>query len=92
MVGPNGSAPANWQGNLTSGSNQQTSRVIQVKSSMNDSNSDPAKLLSGLLGRADRNRDGRITVGEFLQDVQNVAEITPKSPKNFNEQNIILAQ
>jgi hypothetical protein len=92
MVGPNGAAPANWQGNLSTNSNQQASRVIQVKTTLDESNPDPAKLLSGLLGRADRNQDGRITVGEFLQDVQKVAEITPQSPKNFKEKNIILAQ
>jgi hypothetical protein len=92
MVGPNGKAPANWQGKLSSSSNQQKSRVIQIKTTLDETNPDPAKLLSGLLGRADRNRDGQITVGEFLQDIQNVAEITPKSPRNFKEQNIILAQ
>ena len=92
MVSPNGKAPPNWQANLSSRSHQQTSRVIQIKTTLDERNPDPAKLLSGLLGRADRNRDGRITVGEFLQDVQNVAVITPRSPKNFKEQNIILAQ
>ena len=91
-VGPNGKAHANWRGNLSSTSNQQTSRVIQIKTTQDKRNQDPAKLLSGLLGRADRNQDGRITVGEFLQDVQNVAEITPQSPQNFKEKNIILAQ
>jgi hypothetical protein len=92
VIGPNGKAPANWQGNLSSSSHQQIDRVIQVKTSLRETNPDPAKLLSGLLGRADRNQDGRITLGEFLQDVQNVAEIIPHSPYNFKEKNIILAQ
>jgi hypothetical protein len=92
IVGLNGTAPANWQGNLSTSSNQQSSRVIQVKTTLDETNPDPAKLLSGLLGRADRNQDGRITVGEFLADLQNVAEITPQSLKNVKEKNIILAQ
>ena len=91
-VGLNGAAPANWKGDISSRSTQQSSRVIQVKTTLDKTNPDPAKLLSGLLGRADRNQDGRITVGEFLQDLQNVAEITPQSPQNFKEKNIVLAE
>ena len=91
-VGMNGSPPANWKGNLSSGSKTQGTRVIQIKTNLDKSNPDPSKLLSGLLGRADRNGDGRITVEEFLLDLQHEADIIPPSAKNIREKNIILAQ
>ena len=53
-VGLNGSAPANWKGDIKSKRAKQTSRVIQIKTTLDEANPDPAKLLSGLLGRADQ--------------------------------------
>ena len=92
LVGLNGAAPANWHGTLSGSLNQESSRVIQAKTTLKATNLDPAQLLSGLLGRADRNHDGRITVEEFLQDLQNFAEIIPQEPLTLDGRNIVLAQ
>ena len=90
-VGQNGNFPPNWNGAIVKTATQRH-RVIQVRRILGEKSQDPAKLLSGLLGRADRNQDGKITVGEFLVDVQNIAEVIPHSPQNLPEANILLAE
>ena len=90
-VGQNGNFPPNWNGAIVKTATQRH-RVIQVRRILGEKSQDPAKLLSGLLGRADRNQDGNITVGEFLLDLQSIAEVIPHSPQNLPEANILLAQ
>ena len=90
-VGQNGNFPPNWNGAIVKTATQRN-QVIQVRRILGEKSQDPAKLLSGLLGRADRNQDGKITVGEFLVDLQKIAEVIPHSPQNLPEANILLAE
>ncbi|RMH08259.1 MAG: hypothetical protein D6704_03460 [Nitrospirae bacterium] len=70
----NGKAPARWKSGLRRGS--RTPHVIQIRQATERSH-DPAALLAGLLGRADNNHDGTITVAELLHDLRHVAVISP---------------
>ena len=92
MVGLNGKNPANWGGEIVKPTSKQKSHVIQVRSVSKEHIEDPAKLLSGLLGRADQNQDGRITLSELLQDLRGQTEIIPSLSQNSPQANILLAQ
>ena len=86
----NGSAAIKWTSGIPI-SSQEGTKVIQIRQTRHRGEG-PAELLAGLLGRADANGNGTITVGEFLDDVKSKAEITPIPSKNSPEASIPLAQ
>ena len=68
-----GAFPVRW----TSGISQQDKTpVIQLRKLPGQGNNEPAGVLAGLLGSADGNQNGTITVGEFLEDASESSEIT----------------
>jgi hypothetical protein len=87
-IGANESVPLKWASGLPL-SPQEGTRVIQIRQ---HKGARPAELLSGLLGRADANGNGTITVGEFLNDVQSRADISSEPSKESTEALIPLAQ
>ncbi len=90
-IGANGSIPIKWTSGLAL-SPQEGTKVIQVRQKFRRRNEGPAELLAGLLGRADANGNGTITVQEFLEDVKPRAEITSAPPRESPEALIPLAQ
>jgi len=90
-IGTNGSIPIKWTSGLAL-SPQGGTKVIQVRQKFRRTNEGPAELLAGLLGRADANGNGTITVEEFLEDVKPRAEITSAPPRESPEALIPLAQ
>lgn len=66
--------------------------VIQIRKIRRRETGDRADVLAGLFGRADADNNGTITVGEFLNDVSAVAEITPMLPATAPEASIPLSQ
>lgn len=90
-IGANGSIPIKWTSGLAL-SPQKGTKVIQVRQKFRRRNEGPAELLAGLLGRADANGNGTITVQEFLEDVKSKAEITSPPPRESPEALIPLAQ
>ncbi len=61
----------------TSGLSQQDETpVIQLRKRPGSENREPAGILAGLLGSADANRNGTITVGEFLENASESSEVT----------------
>ncbi len=90
-IGANGSIPIKWTSGLAL-SLQGGTKVIQVRQKFRQRNEGPAELLAGLLGRADANGNGTITVKEFLEDVKPRAEITSAPPRESPEALIPLAQ
>lgn len=76
--GSNGSTPINWTSGLPVSSAPKASpRVIQFRRTKTIPGEDPARLLVGLLGRADANKDGQVTVAEWMEDLQAVTETSP---------------
>ena len=49
-------------------------------------------MLAGLFGRADRNTDHTITLGELLDDLKGIAEITFSSPLTPDQAALPLTQ
>ncbi|MDT7043409.1 caspase family protein [Candidatus Nitronereus thalassa] len=90
-VGPNGSIPIKWASGLPL-SSQEGTKVIQIRHNPRGRNDGPAEILAGLLGRADANGNGTITLAEFLDDVKSKSEITSPPPKQSPEALIPLAQ
>lgn len=90
-IGANGSIPIKWTTGLPP-STQEGTHVIQIRRNIRQNNEGPAELLAGLLGRADTNGNGTITVEEFLEDVKPKAEITSAPPKGAIEALIPLTQ
>lgn len=90
-IGFNGAAPIKWSSGI-SWSGQSGVRVIQIRQTHGHGTGDRADILAGLLGRADANGNGTITVGEFMKDVRAIAEITPTLPASSPETSIPLAQ
>ncbi|MCH7614524.1 MAG: hypothetical protein IH978_02120 [Nitrospinae bacterium] len=90
-IGANGSIPIKWTSGLAL-SSQGGTKVIQVRQKFRRTNEGPAELLAGLLGRADANGNGTITVEEFLEDIKPRAEITSAPSKNSPEALIPLAR
>ena len=61
----------------TSGLSQQTQTpVIQLRKRPGQGNGEPAGILAGLLGSADANKNGTITVREFLADASEASEVS----------------
>ena len=85
-------ASPKWHSALIQTGNQQAAKVIQVRRMAQQPLRDPAKLLSGLLGRADRNQDGIITVREMVHDIQSVAEVMPTIARIGSHAEIPLVQ
>ena len=66
-------SPVRWTSGL---SQQDKTPVIQLRKRPGRGNGEPAGILAGLLGSADGNRNGTITVGEFLENASEWSEIT----------------
>ena len=68
------------------------SHVIRIRKIGRRETGDRSDVLAGLFGRADADGNGTITVGEFLNDVSAMAEITPMLPATAPEAGIPLSQ
>ncbi len=90
-ISTNGSIPIKWTSGL-SFSQEEGTKVIQIRNNSRNRNDGPAKLLSGLLGQADTDGNGTITLGEFLHDANSVSEITWAPSKNSPEASLLLTQ
>ncbi len=90
-IGANGSVPTKWASGLPL-SPKNGAKVIQIRQKTRQRNERPAELLAGLLGRADTNGNGIITVEEFLEDVKPMAEIISAPAKHSTEALIPLAR
>ena len=66
--------PARWTSGLSP--QQDATPVIQLRKLPGQDNNEPAGVLAGLLGSADGNQNGTITVGEFLEDASESSEVT----------------
>ena len=77
VVGLNGSKPANWRAAILLKGKPSRTQIIQIRRLEGKSNQDPAQLLAGLLGSADQNNNGTVTLGELLKDLRGTAEIIP---------------
>lgn len=66
--------------------------VIRIRKIRRRETGDRSDVLAGLFGRADADHNGTITVGEFLNDVSAIAEITPMLPATAPEASIPLSQ
>ena len=72
-----GKEEASSQVRWTSGLSQQTQTpVIQLRKRPGQENREPAGILAGLLGSADANQNGTITVREFLADASESTEVS----------------
>ena len=68
-----GASQARWTSGL---SEQAQTPVIQLRKRPGQGNGEPAGVLAGLSGSADANKNGTITVGEFLEDASESNEVT----------------
>jgi len=80
-----------WTGGLAHSQKRRT-KVIQIRKHSPRNNHGPAEIFAGLLGQADANGNGTITLGEFLQNLHPISEITSVLSKNSSEFTIPLAQ
>ncbi|MDA0740015.1 MAG: hypothetical protein O2999_14645 [Nitrospirae bacterium] len=87
----NGATSIKWTSGIPI-SSQEGKKIIQVRRNTRQRDEGPVELLSGLLGRADANGNGTITIGEYLEDVKSRAEVTAAPSKNSPEASIPLAQ
>ena len=72
-----GKEDASSQVRWTSGLSQQAQTpVIQLRKRPGQGNGEPAGILAGLLGSADANKNGTITVREFLADASEASEVS----------------
>jgi hypothetical protein len=81
----------NWIGNLDESSNVETGAIIQV-SRRNPLPQARQSLLSGLTGKADRDDDGTVTVGEWLRSLRSTAVTAPTFPPDLAVQSIPLSR
>ena len=84
-------ATPNWIGDLDGSSNVGTGTIIQVsrRSPLLQPNQ---SLLSGLTGKADRDADVTVTVGEWLRSLRSIAVTAPPLPPDLAVQSIPLSQ
>ena len=83
------SLPVRWTSGL---SQQDETPVIQLRKRPGLENREPAGILAGLLGNADANRNGTITVGEFLEHASESSEVTRLIPDSSPLLNLPLAR
>ncbi len=88
---PSRPAVPNWIGNLDGSSNMETRPIIQV-SRRSPLAQTRLNLLSGLTGKADRDGDGTVTVGEWLRSLRSIAITTPMLPPDLATQSIPLSR
>lgn len=81
----------NWIGNLDRSSNIETRPIIQV-SRRSPLAQARLNLLSGLTGKADRDGDGTVTVGEWLRSLRSIAITVPTLPPDLATQSIPLSR
>jgi hypothetical protein len=85
------SATPNWIGNLDESSHIGIGTIIQV-SRRSLSSQAHQSLLSGLTGKADRDDDGTVTVGEWLRSLRSIAVTAPTFPPDLAVQSIPLSR
>ena len=90
-IGFDEAVPTQWATGF-SPSDHDGNHVIQIRKIRRRETGDRADVLAGLFGRADADDNGTITVGEFLNDVSAMAEITPMLPATAPEASIPLSQ
>ncbi|MEC4675013.1 MAG: hypothetical protein VST68_12565 [Nitrospirota bacterium] len=71
--------PVNWAGAIPNLSKSGNSSLIQIRHQSPSQKGDSARMLIGLFGRADRNSDHSITIGEILEDLKGTAKLTPST-------------
>jgi len=71
--------PINWAGAIPRSAKSGNSSLIQIRNQQPSQNGDSARMLIGLFGRADRNSDNSISIGEILDDLKGIAQITPST-------------
>jgi hypothetical protein len=83
-------ATPNWIGNLDESSNE-TGTIIQA-SRRSPLPQARLSLLSGLTGKADRDDNGTVTVGEWLRSLRSIAVTAPTLPPDLAVQSIPLSR
>ncbi len=68
-----GASPVRWTSGL---SQQDKTPVIQLRKRPGRGNGEPAGILAGLLGSADANKNGTVTVREFLENASESSEVS----------------
>jgi hypothetical protein len=81
----------NWIGTLDESPNTGTGTIIQV-SRRSPLSQARQSLLSGLTGKADRDDDGTVTVGEWLRSLRSIAVTAPTLPPDLAVQSIPLSR
>ncbi|GJL50411.1 MAG: hypothetical protein NPIRA01_16380 [Nitrospirales bacterium] len=91
-VGLNGATPPNWRASISS---MDSSRplIIQIRRLAEEKiKQEPTRLLAGLRGKADHNQDGTVTLGEFLKNLESIAEVIYTESQALPHLNTPLAQ
>ena len=84
-------AAPNWIGDLDGSAKVGTRTIIQVSSRRPLSQAHQS-LLSGLTGKADLDKDGTVTVGEWLRSLLSIAVTAPTLPPDLSIQSIPLSR
>lgn len=84
-------ATPNWIGDLGGSSNIGTGAIIQV-SRRSMPLQGQQNLLTGLTGKADRDNDGTVTLGEWLRSLRSIAVTVPTLPPDLAIQSIPLSR
>ncbi len=84
-------AAPNWIGDLDGSAKVGTGTIIQVSSRRPLSQAHQS-LLSGLTGKADLDKDGTVTVGEWLRSLLSIAVTAPTLPPDLSIQSIPLSR
>jgi hypothetical protein len=84
-------AVPNWIGNLDESSHVGGGTIIQVsrRSPLSQAHQN---LLSGVTGKADRDDDGTVTIGEWLRSLRSIAVTAPTFPPDLAVQSIPLSR
>ena len=78
-----------WRGVIRQPQNGRPVRLVQIATAGNWDGR-PGGLATSLRGRADKNGDGRVTLGEFLDDARQIAAVYPVLPPGTPERDIHL--
>ncbi len=84
-------AAPNWIGDLDGTTNVGTGTIIQV-SRRSPLSQVRQSLLSGLTGKADRDNDGTVTLGEWLRSLRSIAVTVPTLPPDLAVQSTPLSR